>query len=445
MQSPRSLQNLIEFVNYVERTQRNERLFNMEATAVTPVAQIPLIIPNGFARMCSFVTGRSDDCRIRVQIQPGVYAKQIQPYRDDLIIEVVEQQGMSQVMKKYRAIPMSDGDPELEANHTALADLSTSDHMNMVTVTFQLLELGFAKFRNQPASDIFLMAKLEDVLHDKLGEYGETLNLTGPDAWKGVDIEQPVDNDRIFKQVVIPASVRLIDIGDFLQNDEKFGVYSTGFGMYYRKGLWRIYPLFRDGRYEKARKVLNIYRLPENVFPTLHNTWIEDDKSITIFSTGQGNNNDDTDIDRQTVGVGQRVIAADAVMGETGRYYNKGVSITTREDTLSEYKTVNRKSGEEWIPLDPNPTSNLSKRLSKNAETDVSTTTVPWHNSNGLKIDPAMPLRYYYMRGDTLVYKEGSVAGLKIEYHMDTENVKPVFREHSVITLTVHSEEYEVK
>lgn len=445
METPRSLQNLIDFVKQVEATQRNERLFNMDAIAVTPVAQIPLIIPNAFSRMCSFVTGRSDDCRIRVQIQPGVYSKQIQPYRDDLIIEVVERMGISQVMKKYRAIPISGSDPELEGNHTALANLMANDHMNMVSVDFQLFELGFAKFRNQPASDIFLMAKLQDVLHDKLAEYGETMNLTGPDAWRGVDIEQPIDNDRVFKQVVIPASVRLIDIGDFLQNDEKFGVYNTGLGLYYRKGLWRAYPLYRDGRYDTARKVLNIYRLPENVFPTVRNSWIEDDKSITIFSTGGGTNNDDTDIDRQTQGVGQRVIASDAVMGETGRYYNKGVSITTREDSLSEFKTVNRKSGEEWIPMDTKPTSNLAKRLTVNAENDTSVTTIPWHNSDGLKIDPGMPLRYYYMRGDTLVYKEGSVAGLRSDYKMDTESVQPVFREHSVITLTVNSQEYEVK
>lgn len=445
MESPRSLQNLIEFVNYVEATQRNERLFNMEAMAITPEAQIPLLIPNAFARMCSFVTGRSDDMRLRAQIQPGVYSKQIQPFRDDLIIEIVERQGFGQVMKKYRAIPMSGSDPELEGNHTALANLMANDHINMVSVDFQLFELGFAKFRNAPASDIFLMAKLEDVFHDKLSEFGETLNLTGPDSWKGVDVEQPVDNDRIFKQVVIPANIRLMDLGDYLQNDEKFGVYNTGLGLYYRKGLWRIYPLYRDGRYEKARRVLNIYRLPENVFPTLHNTWIEDEKSITIFSTGKSVNNDDTDIDRQTHGVGQRVIAADAVMGETGRYYNKGVAVTTREDSLSEFKTVNRKSGEEWIPLDPTPTSNLGKRLTKNAENDTSVTTVPWHNSDALKIDPGMPLRFYYMRGDILVYKEGSVAGLSSKYQMDTENVQPVFREHSVITLTINSQEYVVK
>lgn len=446
METPRSLQNLLSFVKHVEDTKSNERLFNMEATAVTPVAQIKLIMPSSFSRISSFVTGRSDDARIRVLIQPGVYAKNILPYRDDLIIEIVEREGIKQVMYKYRAIPIGTGDPEMESNNSALADLTTKDENNLIGIDFQLLELGFAKLRNQPAADIYYMSSLPNALLDKLTEHGDNLKLTGGDTWKGVDIELPVDNDRIFKQIVIPPSVRLIDLGDFFQEDERFGFYTTGMGMYYRKGLWRIYPLYRDGRFEKARKVLNIYRLPDNVFPTLRNSWIEDEKSITIFSTGESEHIDNTDVRRQTHGVGKRVIASDAAMGETGSYYNKGVSVTTREDSLSEYKTINRKSGEEWIPLEPIPTSNLSKRLTENALSDTSLTVVPWHNSSSLKIDPGMPVRYYYMSGsEILVYKEGSVAGIRCDYQIDNQSVNPVFRENSNLTITINTQEFIVK
>ena len=445
MEAPRSLQNLIEFVNYVQKTQNNERLFTITAMAITPVAQIPLIVPNGMARMCSFVTGRGDDLTIRVQIQPGVYNNDILPYRDNLIIEVVERVGVDQVMKKYRATPLDSDNPEMEGTHTAQADLGTKDQTNIISINFQLYELGFGKLRNEPAQDIFLMSTLDNVLHDKLCEYGEQLGLTGADAWKGVDIEYPIDNDRVFKQVVIPFGTRLIDLASFLQNNEQFGLYNTGCGMYYRKGLWRIYPLYRTGRYEKARRVLNVYRLPENVFPTLHNTWIMDDKSITIFSTGSAINSDDTDIKRQTKGVGKRIITSDAAMGETGVYYNKGVAVTTSQDSLSEYRTKARASGEEWIPTEVLPTGNLCKHLSENALNDINTTTVPWHNSNGLLIDPAMPVRYYYMSGsEALMYKEGSVGAIRSEYQTDTESLNPVFREHSTLVLLVSDEEYAV-
>lgn len=445
MEAPRSLQNLIDFVSYLEKTQRNERLFNMTAMVITPEAQIPLIMPNGFSRLSSFVTGRGDDYRIQAQIQPGLYQDRILPFKDNIFIEVVEREGTDQVMKRYRGVPLDSDDPQMEGTHTTQANLASKDETNLITVKFQMFEVGFGKLRNLPAQDVFLMGTLDNVLHDKLCEAGETLNLTGPDAWRGVDIEYPIDNDRTFKQIVIPFGTRLIDLAPFLQNHEEFGIYNTGLGMFYRKGMWRIYPLYRDGRYAKARKVLNVYRLPENVFPTLHNTWIADDKSITVFSTGAAINSDDSDIKRQTKGVGKRIITSDAAMGETGRYYNKGVAVTTSQDSLSEYRTKQRASGEEWIPTEVLPTGNLCKHLSANALNDVNTTTVPWHNSNGLLIDPGMPVRYYYMSGDeSLMYREGSVGAIRTEYQTDTQSLEPVFREHSVMVLLIKPDETSV-
>lgn len=447
MEAPRSLQNLISYANFVNDTQKNERLFTMTAMAITPTEQIELLIPNGFARLCRFNTGRSDDCRIRVQIQPGVYQNRIVPHRDNLYIEVVEQTGMDRVMTRYRATPIDADDPAMEGNNTATANLESKDAVNMITVQFQLYEPGFGKLRNEPVSDILVMSTLDNAMHDLLCEPGEQLGLSGPDAWKGVDIEYPIDNDRTFKQIVVPFGTRLIDLGSFLQNDDQFGVYNTGLGMYYRKGLWRIYPLVRMGRYEKARRVLNIYRLPENVFPTLKNTWIMDDKSLTILSTGGGAvNEDDTDIDRQNKGVGKRIISADAVMGETGRYYSKGQAATTRGDSLSEYKTVNRQSGEEWVPTVVTPTGNICKHLTESALNDVSITTLTWHNSMATLIDPCMPVRYYYMSGgESLMYREGSVAGIRSDYQMDTQSAQPIFREHSAISIQIGMEEYSVK
>lgn len=445
MEAPRSLKNLIDFVQYVQKTQQNERKFSITAMAITPVQQVPLLIPNGFARMSSFVTGRGDDYTIRVQIQPGVYQQDILPYRDNLTIEVVERIGTDQIMYKFRATPIDSDNPEMEGTHTAQANLKSKDETNIITIKFQLYELGYGILRNEPVQDIFLMSTLDNVLHDKLCEAGENLKLTGADAWKGVDIEYPIDNARAFKQIIIPFGTRLIDLGDFLQNNEEFGIYNTGLGMFYRKGLWRIYPLYRDGRYETARRRLNIYRLPQNVFPTLHNTWIADDKSITIFSTGEAINSDDTDIKRQNKGVGKRIITSDAAMGETGRYYNKGLAVTTSQDSLSEYRTVKRASGEEWIPTEMVPTGNICKHLSASALNDINITSVPWHNSNGLMIDPCMPVRYYYMSGDeSLVYKEGSVGAIRSEYQTDTETTDPVFREHSTLVLMINSEEHAV-
>lgn len=441
MELPRPIANLIDHANSLDMTGQ-ERIFTLEVMVVTPTDQIPMILPNGFARLSLFAKNFSDDARIKGQLQPGVYNKSVLPYKDNLFIEMVEREGMNQVMRRFRAIPMGDANPEQQGGNTALANLSSKDEVNMITVTFQLLEVGFALLKNEQVADIHLMSTLKDVLHFQLTKFGKELTFSGGDAFRGVDIEQPVDNDRIFKQVVIPAAVPLIRLGQYFQAHDEFGIYNTGLGMYYRKGMWYIYPLHRWGRYEKARKVLDIYRLPENVIPTLKHSYFVNGRTVTVLSTGGGATGDGRDIDRQNKGTGKRVISPDAVMGETGRYYNKGQAMTTRQDSLSEYQTAKRASGEEMVGYHGKPTNNLCKLLSENAENDNTDISVEWHNSYGLLIEPGMACRFFYMSGnDSLMYKEGTVQFIRTEYRMDTESTHPVFREHSVVGLSISKEE----
>jgi hypothetical protein len=442
MELPKPIANIIAHANAIDAT-GTERLFNVDANIITPTQQIPLLVPNGFARLSNFAGANSDDARLKAQIQPGVYMRDVLPHKDNLYIEVIERVGFKQVMKRYRCVPLGDGNPEQQGGNSSLADLGTKDDINMVTVTFQLLETGFALLKNEMVADVMLMPTLYDVMHGQLTEYGVKVTVTGADAFKGVDIERPVDNERSFSHVAIGPAVPLVKLGSWLQEHDEFGVYSTGLGQYYRKGMWWIYPLYRLGRYETAPKVLNIYRVPENVIPTLKRSYFEDGKAITVLSTGGGSQKDGSDIKRQNVGTGKRVISSDAVMGETGRYYNKGQAVTTRQDSLSEYQTAKRASGEEMVPFHGTPTNNICKMLTQNAKNDGNSIQVAWHNSDSSLIVPAMPVRYYYMSGsDKLVYREGTTQYIRCEWQMDTENVgQPVFREHSAIGIFLSDEE----
>lgn len=435
MELPKPLANLVAYANTIDQG-ASERIFTMSAMIITPTDQIPLIIPTGFARLALFGVNHSDDCRIKAQLQPGVYQNAVLPVKDNLYIEITERQGYTQTMYRFRAIPLHDSSAPMSANNTALADLSTKDTLNMVQVEFQLLDVGFARLKNETVADHMLMATLDNVLHYQLTKFGEELNLTGGDAFRGVDIEYPFDNTRVFKQVIIPP-MPLIKLAEFLQQDDQFGFYSRGMASYYRKGMWYIFPPLKLGRYDNARKVLNLYALPSNIFPTLKNSWFLDDKVLTVMSTGEGENTDGSDIHKQNHGTGKRVVSSDAIMGETGKYYAKGQALTTREDSLSEYKTSQRGSQEESIPFHGTPTNNLCKLLSQNAYTDGSIVSRTWHNSRAIEIVPGMPCRFYFMSGsDAMMYREGSVVSIRSEYQQDTQNPgQPKFREHSTLEL----------
>ena len=215
--------------------------------------------------------------------------------------------------------------------------------------------------------------------------------------------------------------------------------------MYYRKGMWYIFPLFKVGRYETARKVLNIYRVPQDVIPTLEVTHFTEGKVTTILSTGDAKHINGTDIVKQNKGTGKRIISPDAIMGETGGYYSKGVHLSTRADTLSEYQTSKRGSGEDVAPFSNEPTNNLAKHLSDNAFNEGSLETIQWMNSNHSKLEPGMPVRYFFLTGDVLSYKEGTLLGARTEHVRDQQTPNDLkFRQSSALSLFLNDQVIEV-
>jgi len=448
MEMPRSLSNLIAYANTIDKSGGSQHT-QLSAMVVTPTEQLPLILPQGYAKFSLYAVNCADDFRIKASIQPGVYQNKVLPNKDNLYIEVTERKGLTQTMKRFRAVPLGDSNPQMIGTSTQLADLGAKDNINMVTVSFQLMETGYAILKNVMVSDRHLMSSLDNVLHYQLTKYGKQLQLIGEDAWRGVDIERPIDNPREFKQIIIgghPAAVPYPQLARFLQNHEEFGIYSKGLGAYYRKGMWMIYPLFKVGRYEKARAVLNIYRLPEDVFPTLEATHFTQGKVTTILSTGKAKHIDGADIKKQNQGSGKRIISADTVMGEVGAYYGNGQAVATRQDSLSEYQTSVRGSGEERAPFLDKPTNNLCKHLSENAFNEGTMETIQWNNSNHDLLVPAMPVRFYYMSGDnTLKYKEGTLLAARTEFQKDSETTNLAFRQHSALSLFLNNQEMDAE
>lgn len=442
MQLPRTLANLITQANRLSHKVK-PRLFSLNATIVTPTKQIPLIIPTGMSTLCAFGINFTDDFQIRGQLQPSVYQNDVLGNKDDLYIEVIERQELSQIVRKFRAVPLGDANPQTSGRSSKTIDLKGLDELNLVTVTFQLFELGYDKLKNIMVSDILLMTKLDTALLDQYALYGEQINLDPPDNWKGVNIVQPIDNDRFFKQIVLKSGVPLTHLARYLQNHDEFGIYNTGLGSYYRKGFWYVYPLLRLGRYEQSKRVLNIFRVPEDVFPTIEHSYFDDGRVITIISTGGGELKDSRDISKQNEGTGKRIISSDSVMGETGYYYSKGQAILTREDSVTEVRTSGRANDNELVPFVDKPTNNACKLLSENAYNEGVELNIQWHNSLGSIVEPCMPVRYYYMDGeDKLLYREGVVLGIRMDYHKETETTQPFFREHSVLDLFLSHEEH---
>lgn len=437
---PLILSNIIDQAKETAKASKPTN-YQLYATVITPEIQIPAASVETLQCKSDFMQEHSDMFYIQILIQPGVYQKSVLPYKDNLIIEIIHSQGLTQTLRRYRATPRGDTNAQQSAQTTSMVDVGINDQNQVVSVSFMLLEIGYDMLKNTQTSGCFLMANPSDVLHNKWVEEGNRLGLTGAESFKGVDIEEPIDNERIYRQIMVKQGVPLVSLGNYLQNEEGLGMYTRGLGSYYRKGMWYIYPLCKSGRYGKVKHSLDIIKAPQDVLPTLNTTYFVNDTSVLIISTGSINIKDGTDKMRQNLGSGQQVISSDAVAGDTGTHYAKGRAITTRTDTASEYRTTMRSSGVDRTVLNSNPTNNIFKEITSTAMRDTSILTLEWHNSDPDVIYPGAPVNFYYLQDDSsLTLREGTVVEIDTLYQPTKTGANVPFSRSSILTILLMPE-----
>lgn len=431
--------------NFLKQASNTARFANnaaetvtITAVLITPAGQYTALGVERFQEFADFVTNRADALQIRVRLQPGIYFNQIVPYRDDLTMQLLIESGADKVIREFVAIPLVDKDVRSESNNTAATNLDALNDVNLVPYEFQLINKGFAMLKNVPVSNTYQMASPGEVIATVMEEYTRNVGMTGYETFKGLYFHQPIDNTNKYKSISIPNGTKLMDVPLFLQNHNDFGVYTKGMCCYYKQNYWWVVPLFNTDLVDTHPRPIDIIRVPENKIPDLDSTFYRSDTGMTIVAAGKANHTDHADIRKQNQGVGQRLVMGDAIAGDTGYHYNNGRAITTRADSMQEYKLSDRRDGEEWIPLDPNPTGNLCKPFSQNAFNEGELIQVEWRNGDVGYLEPGHPIRYQYMYNeDEMMVRRGVLIGYNTTYEAITTYAKPMLKRTTILTLFV--------
>lgn len=411
-------------------------IVTMEAILITPVKQIKVLGVDAFQERGDFVRDRCDTLQISLRLQPGVYNDHVIPYRDDLEIHLFVSSADNSVMRQFVAVPLLDRDVRPESNNTDNNNMAAQDHMSMIPYMFQLIDKGFAKIKNWPVSNIYQMSNPADVLATVMEEETKKIGLTGYDVYKGIYMHRPVDNTNKYRQIIIPSGSRLVDVPGILQNHNEYGVYSKGLCCYYKQRNWWIVPLYNTTLADSHRRPLDIIRMPQNKIPDLKSTLYVSDVAITILAAGGARHHDGADIRKQNKGTGQRLVMGDAISGDTGYHYNNGRAITTRADSMQEYKLSDRKDGEEYVPLNPNPTGNVCAALTSNAINEGEVVEVEWRNGDVGYLEPGHPVRYQYMENDEqMKVRTGVLIGYRSDYKPITSNPVPSMKRTTILYL----------
>ena len=427
----------------------NPTNFKLSGVIITPESDIEVTKINGVLITSDFYSGRShsDNYFLDILISPGIYQKYIAPFKDDLIIEYIESFGIKRNLKRLRLVPLVETDPTVSGSSSIMSDLSALDNSNLVVVQFQAFDLGYEKIRNININTNYLAAKVEDAIHYTVSNEIKQLELNGVNALKGVDIEEPVDNVKIYRSMNIPANVMLVDLANYLQKADGFGVYTRGLGSYYKNNTWFVYPLCKEQRYGKVGWSLDILKFPQDATPTIEQSYFVSNTGnhVTILTTGEAEHSDNSDIDFQNYGQGKRLISDDVVAGNAGIYKNNGRIIKTRKDSVTEYKTNNRKSKVNRVVIDGKPTSNIYREISQSVFNAGDLLMIDWHNSNPDLLYPGMPLRYYYMVGNILKMREGTLFSVNTNFQSITNEFSPTFKKISKLMIFLNPLEDDIE
>lgn len=382
---------------------------------ITPQGNIKTLGVDRKADFADYINEHAEDITVGVRMQPSVYVNSLIPNRDNLKAQLITTNGKTNTVIEYTAIPLDPGDPKAAGTHSQVADLEGASTIGIKSYEFQLIDPTYTVLRDQIVSGISLMGNIEDTMSSMIDSY--TKQYVGDDLpYDGIVMESPIDNDQRYSAIVVPEGVPLVDFPSFLQESEKYGVYSKGLGFFFKQGRWWLYSLYDPFRYDRHPNPVNIFRLPQDKAPTLESTFFFNNNGMTILATGESDYDDQGDIAKQDGGVGVRLILGSKVSGETGSYYNAGRSIQTRADSMSEFQISERASGNNYTPVRRTPTSNPYKYASANSANEGTILTVEWHNSDTGYIEPGVPCRYQYMDKENMVTRKGVILGYRTDY-----------------------------
>ena len=392
----------------------------MQAVVITPEGTFKTQGVVGYAEFGDFVNARTTDAEIKIRMQPSLYMNQILKYKDDIKIQLVTTDLVNRTVMEFVAIPLLDTNPRIEGNNSYHANIEGISVNTINTYNFQLLEPIFSKMRTVEISHISLMGNMENTISNIIDRETKNAIIDTTYKYDGLVMDSPVDNDTTYKAVVVREGIKAINLPVFLQFDERYGVYNTGLGFYFKQRRWWCYKLYDLKKYDSAPKTIDIMRLPNDRAPSLEYTFFVNPDKLTILSTGDAKHDDGTDIVKQNEGVGKRLIQPSLISGETGLHVNAGRAVKTRVDSMAEYATAQRRSGDDYIPLDQIPSANIYKNVTTNAVMDGSVLYIPWHCGDPGYLQPGAAVKYMFM-GDSERMEERK--GILLGYRMDTRVV----------------------
>lgn len=349
------------------------------------------------------------DLFVSVQVYKSIYQKILQANRNKLRLRLTtipnSTTGKSEsvgkrIVNTYDAFLTDPKSDTIQNKQGELTGSRTDDMSEILEITVHLIEGGLREFRSTIISGVYKNVTVQKLLEGLLSVPLKTIDPSGKTGY-AVTVYPP-DNTSIQYQVMIPNSIKLTDVPDYLQNS-LIGVYSTDIGYFLQNKMWFIWPAFQLDRYNKSLKKLNIILIPSNEMGFNDSTLVIEGNNYTVYATGETEHIDSADKDMFKSGHGFKSAKEGNVVDHFSTVKNGKVEIPKGRNKLN----VNLDQRDSPISDTPmvdggGTSSNPYKDASKVSSKIGTTLKVNWNSSDHSILRPGMSVKVTYKtRGKT--------------------------------------------
>ena len=378
-----------------------------------------------------FNSKTSDIIKIVFNMHAGEYIEDIKPNKDKLRIRLKHNLPGPTAIDDYKLIISLE-----DKNISADAIKGNKDSLNnaLLTIHAECVDEAVLFLKQQNKGIIIKDGTVETAIARTL-DAGIT-KVTGKFGIgkKPISIIKP-DNNRVYKSIVIPATMKVMNVPIYLQ-EKLGGVYNGSINTYvYRynnKLRAYVFPLYRPNLLKSTGNKLIIISATSLITGAGEATYSVDSNGDVRILVLQKEKLDDDNTEMLGKGGSIKGIDANTVRGRPVSISKDGVELKVK----SMYRDMKDSLSDDLSDIiNVAPTDNFYEPRSKILKNKIVKTTVEWNLSNVSLLYPYMPVIFLEEQNNKPVMREGVLNGI------DVHTINPSKKETAVLSILITKRE----
>ncbi len=362
-----------------------------------------------------FEKAAAEHVNCQAMVSTGMWLKVLQPSRKKLLAHITREK-----LKRVDGEPDEEEEPKvfiykvlIKLDETQDSDSNTTseltrqelDMRGFLTLDLDLIDRAVEQARNIAVGGIWRDTTPQKVIQSVLMTECENIEVDGEKAFKGVEFAKGYAEDRK-EHVIIEQGLPLINVAHHIHKNIS-GIWPTGINCYFHDGYWHVYPLYDTSRFDDETNTLTIVRVPDKVYQSPENTYVNESGRIKIVATSNSSVLDATHLRYLTEGDGVRFADANTMMGDWVKTEDNK-AIAHRGKKNSELRIDDKSTPDHHTKLSSDRiTSNPLVEYSRLAGRKGKMLAFVWENADHTLLRPGMMCKILYNAKEDVAELEG--------------------------------------